>query len=263
MHLLTKLVGNPKDLWTSPLRSPRSSHLGKVGKDFVPLLPPLFFFAFFIHISFFSFLLLFYHCLLPWSPAMRRVVLFQARPSPRSGRGSSGSGTKGGTMGRSGSQVSLPSPRTPASGTGPGEAGGTPLEGKRVEGCDIACQTEQVLSPSLTVHEKKASYLAWAMVVKWPSAECVCLVTTAFLFLLTAKLWLVGVYFHTKCLCTAFSWNWRDCLRGPVRLDHKESYTLRRSWSRACCTHLHCLAPGFIDNPCESAKRFLVWGTGR
>ncbi|XP_069980801.1 dynactin subunit 1 isoform X6 [Penaeus vannamei] len=67
----------------------------------------------------------------------------QARPSPRSGRGSSGSGTKGGTMGRSGSQVSLPSPRTPASGAGPGEAGGTPLEGKQVEGCDIACQTEQ------------------------------------------------------------------------------------------------------------------------
>ncbi|XP_042867886.1 dynactin subunit 1-like isoform X7 [Penaeus japonicus] len=79
----------------------------------------------------------------------------QARPSPRSGRGSSGSGTKGGTMGRSGSQVSLPSPRTPASGTGPGEAGGTPLEGKRVEGCDIACQTEQTnfvetLTPQFT-----------------------------------------------------------------------------------------------------------------
>ncbi|XP_042867884.1 dynactin subunit 1-like isoform X5 [Penaeus japonicus] len=91
----------------------------------------------------------------PRSDMKKTSSFVEARPSPRSGRGSSGSGTKGGTMGRSGSQVSLPSPRTPASGTGPGEAGGTPLEGKRVEGCDIACQTEQTnfvetLTPQFT-----------------------------------------------------------------------------------------------------------------
>ncbi|XP_042217203.1 dynactin subunit 1-like isoform X5 [Homarus americanus] len=79
----------------------------------------------------------------PRADMKKPSAFVEARPSPRSGRGSSGGGTRGGTMDRSGSQVNHPSPRTPASATGPGEAGGTPVRGPTVEGCDIACQTEQ------------------------------------------------------------------------------------------------------------------------
>ncbi|XP_066951385.1 dynactin subunit 1 isoform X7 [Macrobrachium rosenbergii] len=76
----------------------------------------------------------------PRSDMKKASSFVEARPSPRSGRGSSGDGTK---MGRSGSQISLPSPRTPASGTGSGVGGGTPVGGTAVEGVHIACQTEQ------------------------------------------------------------------------------------------------------------------------
>ncbi|XP_071536929.1 dynactin subunit 1 isoform X4 [Panulirus ornatus] len=79
----------------------------------------------------------------PRADMKKPSAFVEARPSHRSGRGSSGGGTKGGTMDRSGSQVFLPSPRTPASATGPGEVGGTPVGGPTVEGCDMACQTEQ------------------------------------------------------------------------------------------------------------------------
>ncbi|XP_069184911.1 dynactin subunit 1 isoform X3 [Procambarus clarkii] len=79
----------------------------------------------------------------PRADMKKPAAFIEARPSPRSGRGSSGGGTKGGTLDHSGSQVILHSPRTPASATGSGAVGGAPIRGPTVEGCDIACQTEQ------------------------------------------------------------------------------------------------------------------------
>lgn len=73
----------------------------------------------------------------------------QARSAARSGRRVSGSASKGDTMGRSGPQVFTPSPHTPGEVTG-GSPVGRPHP---VEAYDMACQTDQVLSPSLTVHD--------------------------------------------------------------------------------------------------------------
>lgn len=61
----------------------------------------------------------------------------------RSRRGASALGSQGETMGRSGPQVFTPSPHTPGEVTGGSQVGRPPP----VEGCDMACQTDQVLSP--------------------------------------------------------------------------------------------------------------------
>lgn len=74
--------------------------------------------------------------------------MFQARPSPRFGRGSSGGGSKGG------SQAIPHSPHTSTLAVVSGEIGVPSVGRAAAEGHEIACQTEQVLLPLLTVHEQ-------------------------------------------------------------------------------------------------------------
>ena len=74
--------------------------------------------------------------------------MFQGRPSPRYGRESSGGGSKGG------SQAIPHNPRIPSLAVGSGDIGVSQVGRAAAESHEIACQTEQVLLPSLTVHDQ-------------------------------------------------------------------------------------------------------------